>query len=159
LAVQIKKEDKMSDTKKRNGQRSSNGSTQDRQMQELESSPMMAHLLKALAEGVDIGHYGRLTFIMVARHFLDEEELVHLLAGQPDLDEQGARARVLQVKARDYSPPKRDRILEWQALQDFPICPDPDDPNGCNVYGELRFPEEVYERIGEFWEDKAEAES
>ena len=37
---------------------------------------MMAHLLDALDEGADVGHYGRLVFVMIARHFLDEDELV-----------------------------------------------------------------------------------
>src|SRR3954453_3597549 len=89
----------------------------------LRHSPMMAHLLDALEAGTDIGHYGRLTFAMIARHFLDEEELVRLLASQPGQDEEQARALVLQVQGRDYNPPKRERILEWQAQQDFPICP------------------------------------
>ena len=125
----------------------------------LEDSPMMAHLLKALRAKKDVGHYGRLTFAMVARHFMDEAELVDLLAEQPDQDETQARAMVLQVKGRDYNPPKRERILEWQAQQEFPICPNPDDPQACNVYRELRFPEGVYEEITEFWEEKAEAAS
>ena len=64
---------------------------------------------------------------------------------------------MLQVKGRDYNPPKRERILEWQAQQEFPICPNPDDPRACNVYRELRFPDGVYEEIDEFWEEKAEA--
>jgi DNA primase large subunit len=123
----------------------------------LEDSPMMAHLLKALRAGQDVGHYGRLTFAMVARHFLAEDELVELLAKQPGHDEAQARALVLQVNGRDYNPPKRERILEWQAEQEFPICPTPDDPQTCNVYRELRFPDGVYEEIDEFWEEKAEA--
>src|SRR5438067_9301254 len=86
----------------------------------LRASPMMAHLLDALEAGTDVGHYGRLTFVMIARHFLDEEEMVSLLARQPNQDVTTARALVMQVKAKDYSPPKRDRILQWQAQQDFP---------------------------------------
>ena len=124
---------------------------------DLRDSPMMAHLLDALEDGTDIGQYGRLVFAMVARHFLDEEELAGLLAGQPGMDEQQAKAMVLQVQGRDYNPPKRERILEWQAQQDFPICPDPDDPQACNVYRELQFPDGIYERIGEFWQEKAQA--
>jgi hypothetical protein len=119
---------------------------------------MMAHLLDALEQGTDIGQYGRLVFAMVARHFMSEQERVDLLAGQPDMDEQQAKAMVLQVQGRDYNPPKRQRILEWQAQQDFPICPDPYDPQACNVYRELQFPDEITERIGEFWEEKAKAE-
>jgi hypothetical protein len=124
----------------------------------LRDSPMMAHLLDALEAGTDIGHYGRLTFAMVARHFMDENELVDLLAKQPDQDADKARAMVLQVKGKDYNPPKRDRILEWQAQQDFAICPTPDDPASCNVYRELRFPQGIYDNIGEFWEEQAAAE-
>jgi hypothetical protein len=124
----------------------------------LRASPMMAHLLDALHAGRDIGHYGRLTFAMIARHFLDEEELVELLGGQPDQGETRARALLLQVKQKDYSPPKRERILEWQAQQDFPICPTPDDPNSCNVYRELTFPDGIYEGIQEYWEEQAEGE-
>src|SRR3712207_8804213 len=35
---------------------------------DLRRSPMMSHLLDALDRGEDIGHYGRLTFAMVAHH-------------------------------------------------------------------------------------------
>jgi hypothetical protein len=132
--------------------------TPDGRGTDLRASPMMAHLLDALESGTDIGHYGRLVFVMVARHFLDEEEMVGLLAKQPGQDETQARSLVLQVKGRDYSPPKRERILEWQAQQDFPILPDPEDPAAGNVYRELRFPDHVYEHIGEFYEHKAEQE-
>jgi hypothetical protein len=121
----------------------------------LRASPMMAHLLDALEAGTDVGHYGRLTFVMIARHFIDEEEMVNLLARQPDQDETTARALVMQVKAKDYSPPKRDRILQWQAQQDFPIVPNPDDPDSGNVYRELRFPDDVYENINEYYQEKA----
>ena len=130
----------------------------DPRSDDLRDSPMMAHLLDALEAGTDIGHYGRLTFAMIARHFLDEEELVSLLASQPGYDETQARSLVLQVQGRDYNPPKRERILEWQVQQDFPICPTPDDPQSCNVYRELRLPDSVYEHIGEFWEEQAEAQ-
>lgn len=122
---------------------------------DLRASPMMARLLDALENGTDVGHYGRLTFAMVARFFLPDQELIALLAKQPEQDEESARAMVLQVKGHDYNPPKRDRILQWQAQQDFQICPDPEDPNGCNVYRELRFPDHLYENIDEFWEEQA----
>jgi hypothetical protein len=124
---------------------------------DLRDSPMMAHLLEALEASTDVGHYGRLTFAMIARHFLDEGDLLRLLASQPGQDEEAARSLPLQVQGRDYNPPKRERILEWQAQQAFPICPTPDDPQACNVYRELRFPDSVYESIGEFWEERAEA--
>jgi hypothetical protein len=119
---------------------------------------MMAHLQSALEKGVDVGHYGRLTFAMIARHFLEEDELVRLLRRQPGLDERKARALLLEVSARDYNPPKRSRILEWQALQEFPICPDLHDPNSCNVYRELAFPDRIYRNIEEYYEEQADTE-
>src|SRR5262245_53788346 len=121
----------------------------------LSDSPMMAHLLDALEAGTDIGHYGRLAFAIIARHFLEEEELGRLLSKQPGHDEADARRLLRQVEAHDYNPPSRERILEWQALQDFPICPTPDDPSSCNVYRELHFPQNIYDNIGEFWEEQA----
>jgi hypothetical protein len=121
--------------------------------QSLRQSPMMAHLLDALEAGTDIGHYGRLTFVMIARHFLAEGDMLRLLSQQPGVDEEKANALISQVQAHDYNPPKRERILEWQAQQEFPICPTPDDPASCNVYRELQFPENIYEHITEFYED------
>ena len=134
------------------------GAQEDARSDNIRDSPMMAHLLDALKKGTDIGEYGRLTFAIVARHFLEEKELVDLLSRQPDQDEQSARALLMQVQQRDYNPPKRERVLEWQSQQEFPICPTPEDPNSCNVYRELRFPQETYDRIDEFWLEKAEAE-
>ena len=125
---------------------------------ELRKSPMMSHLLDALQGGQDIGHYGRLTFAMVARHFMDKDELAELLLRGGAIDEGQAKALVQQVEERDYSPPRRERILEWQAKQDFPICPDPDDPNACNVYQELDLPETVSAQIQEFREQQFGAE-
>ena len=125
--------------------------TDDGRSADLRDSPMMAHLMDALAKGTDIGHYGRLTFAMIARHFLDEDELVRLLGNQPDHTEDEARALLRQVEAKDYNPPKRERILEWQAQQDFPICPTPDDPTSCNIYSELRFPDGIYDNITDYY--------
>ena len=76
-------------------------------------SPMMAHLLEAIQAGTDIGHYGRLTFAMIARYFLPEDELVRLLAKQPGQNEEAARALLLQVQGHDYNPPKRERIGDY----------------------------------------------
>lgn len=129
--------------------------TEANRSSDLRDSPMMAYLLEALEKGTDIGHYGRLTFAMVARHFLKEAELVRLLGNQPEHNEAEAKALVSQVKARDYNPPKRERILEWQAKQDFPICPNSDDPGSCNVYADLTFPDSTYENIEEFYEEQA----
>lgn len=124
-------------------------------VEDLRQSPMMSHLLDALERGEDIGHYGRLTFAMVAHHFLEEDELVEWLSKDRDTDEREARALARQVEQRGYNPPRRERVLEWQGEQEFPICPNPDDPDACNVYNELRFPDEVYENIGEYREEKA----
>jgi len=124
---------------------------------ELRQSPMMAHLLDALDRGDDIGHYGRLTFAMIARHFLDRDELVSWLARDGDTDEHKAKSLVQQVEERDYNPPSRRRILEWQGQQDFAICPNPDDPDACNPYRELNIPEQVFEDIEEYREQKFDA--
>ena len=126
-------------------------------IKDLRESQTMAHLLEALDQGQDIGHYGRLVFAMAARYFLDEDEVVRELVKDPDFSEEDARGLCLQVQGRDYSPPKRDRILEWQKQQDFEICPNPDDPDAGNLYQELKFPDEVYDRISEYYEEKATA--
>src|SRR5215212_5362558 len=127
-------------------------------LEDLRRSPMMSHLLDSLEKGKDIGHYGRLTFAMIAHRFLDRDELVTWLCKDKDCDETKAKALVQQVESRDYNPPSRQRILEWQAQQDFPICPTPDDPNACNPYRELQMPEDVLEDIEEFREEQFEAE-
>ena len=126
---------------------------------DLRQSPMMSHLLDALDEGQDIGHYGRLTFAMVARHFLDPEEVVAQLAKDQDFAEREAKSLVQQVESRGYNPPSRARILEWQAQQDFAICPTPDDPDACNVYRELTIPGDVIEDIEEYREQQFDAET
>jgi DNA primase large subunit len=123
---------------------------------DLRKNGMMAHLLDALERGQDIGHYGRLVFAMVARHFLSEEELVQTLLKNPGFTEEKARALYVQVQGKDYNPPRRERILEWQKQQDFPICPNPDDPDACNVYKDLQFPAHVYENITGYYQQKAE---
>ena len=53
----------------------------------LKQSPLMNHMVEALARGEDIGHYSRLTVIMIARHSVDNEELVGLLTQDRDADE------------------------------------------------------------------------
>lgn len=124
-------------------------------LKDLTKSDVMAHLLDALEAGQDIGHYGRLVFAMVAHHFCTDEELVGALTKEPGFSEAEAVALVTQVRARGYHPPRRERILEWQARQEFPICPNPSDPRACNVYRDLQFPEDVYEDIQDFYEDTA----
>jgi hypothetical protein len=125
----------------------------------LRKSDVMAHLLDALDEGKDIGHYGRLVFAMVGRHFLDEDQLIGYLANDRDFSAEDARSLVHQVASRDYNPPRRERILEWQRQQEFPIIPNPDDPDAGNLYRDLTFPEGVYEDISEYHEQKTEATS
>ena len=124
-------------------------------VEDLRKSPMMEHLLDALEQGEDIGHYGRLTFAMIGRYFVSNDELVELLTQDHDADEREMRALVQQVEDKGYSPPRRDRILQWQEQQDFPICPNPDDPDSCNVYNELEMPDEVYQSIEEYREEKS----
>ncbi len=122
---------------------------------ELRTNSMMAHLLEALDRGDDIGHYGRLVFAMIARHFGSNDEVVAALRQDKDFSEDDARALLAQVEQADYSPPKRAKILEYQAQQDFPIIPNPDDPDAGNVYRDLKFPDHVYEHIAEYREAKA----
>jgi hypothetical protein len=81
-------------------------------VEDLRQSPMVNHLLDALDDGEDIGHYGRLTFAMVAQHFLERDELVEWLSKDGDTDENEARALAQQVQERGYNPPRRERILE-----------------------------------------------
>ncbi len=123
----------------------------------LREDSMMAHLLNSLDRGEDIGHYGRLVFAMIARHFLSDDEVLAELTKDRDFSEEDARQMLVQVEGRDYSPPRRERILEWQAEQNFPIIPDPHDPDSGNVYKTLRFPKETYSHIGHYQQEKAES--
>ena len=65
----------------------------------------------------------------------------------------------LSFYRKPIAEPSRERILAWQREQEFPICPNPDDPEACNVYRDLKFPDEVYERIEQFHEQKAATSS
>ena len=125
-------------------------------IEELRKNGMMSHLLDALDRGEDIGHYGRLTFAMIARHFLSSDELCGWLQKNPGVNEHDAKTLCAQVEGRDYNPPRRERIVEWQSQQEFPICPT-NDPDACNVYRDLKFPDHVYEHIQQYYEQKAEA--
>ena len=120
---------------------------------------MMAHLLDSLNDGKDIGHYGRLVFAMVARHFLPHDEVLAFLTKDRDFSDEDARLMLRQVEGRDYSPPKRERIVEWQAQQEFPILPNPDDPDCGNLYRNLKFPQEIYRHIGHYQEQKMDADA
>jgi DNA primase large subunit len=127
-------------------------------LEELRREPMMDHLLTSLERGKDIGHYGRLVFVMVARHFLSEDKVVKYLTLDKDCDEAKARLLFRQVNAHDYNPPKRERIIEWMEQQGFPICPDAGDPDACNVYKNLNFPEKIYDHISQYQTAKMESE-
>jgi hypothetical protein len=126
---------------------------------ELRKDSMMAHLLDSLADGKDIGHYGRLVFAMVARHFMPHEEVIAWLRRDSDFGEAEAAAMLTQVEGRDYNPPKRDRILEWQAEQEFPIIPNPEDPDCGNLYRNLKFPDTIYHHIEHYQEQKIASDS
>lgn len=124
--------------------------------EELRKDPMMSHLLDSLDAGTDIGHYGRLVFSMVARHFLPHDQVLAYLTKDRDFSEEQATQMLHQVEGRDYSPPRRERLLEWQREQDFQFL-DPHDPDSGNLYRNLKFPQEIYEHIGHYQEAKAEA--
>lgn len=124
--------------------------------EELRKDPMMARLLDALNDGQDVGHYGRLVFAMVARHFLAHDEVLAFLQKDSDFSEEQARAMLQQVDGRDYNPPKRERLLQWQREQEFQFI-HPDDPDDGNLYRNLKFPQEVYDHIGGYQEAKSEA--
>src|SRR5690242_6624593 len=92
----------------------------------LQDSPTMKRLLAALKKGTNIGHQGQFVFVSVARHFMDEDEIVRLLSKQPDMDEEKARAQYQHISERGYNPPRRERILEMQTHQEFQIIENPD---------------------------------
>ena len=126
-------------------------------VEELRKDSMMAHLLDSLDAGKDVGHYGRLVFAMVARHFLPHDQVLAYLTKDKDFSDEDAQLMLRQVEGKDYNPPKRDRILEWQAQQEFPILPNPEDPDCGNLYRNLKFPQEIYRHIGHYQEAKMEA--
>ncbi len=118
----------------------------------------MAHLLDSLAAGKDIGHYGRLVFAMVARHFMSHDEVLEWMMKDRDADREKALLMLRQVESKDYNPPRRDKIVAYQAQQEFPILPFPEDPDCGNLYRNLKFPQEIYEHIGDYQEAKMESE-
>lgn len=127
-------------------------------LEDMTKNHMMAHLTDALNDGQDIGHYGRLVYAIIGRHFVEEDELVSLLAQDGDFSEEGARDLVRQVQEADYSPPGRAKIMEYMEKQDFPILPNADDPDEGNVYRDLDFPQHVYDHIQEYRQQKAETD-
>ncbi len=130
------------------------GSADEGGVDELRKDPMMATLLDALEAAQDVGHYGRLTFSMVARHFLPHDEVLAWMTKDQDFTEEQARVMLHQVEGRDYSPPRRERLLEWQSEQEFQFI-DPHDPDSGNLYRNLKFPQEIYQHIGHYQEAKS----
>jgi len=124
-------------------------------LEDVRPNSMMAHLLDSLDRGEDIGHYGRLVFATIAHHFASDDEVVAQLRKDRDFSEDDARAMLAQVEAAGYSPPKRAKILEYQAQQTFPIIPNADDPDAGNVYRDLKFPDDVYQHIAQYRDAKA----
>lgn len=128
-------------------------------LDQLRKDSMMSHLFDSLDAGKDIGHYGRLVFAMVAHHFLSDQAVIDWLTKDRDFTPEAATLMLRQVEGRDYNPPRRERILQWQAEQEFPILPDASDPDCGNVYRNLKFPNQVYEHIQNYQEEKVEAEA
>ena len=145
---------KHTDMRAKGTERTTEGGASADGVEELRKDSMMRHLLDSLEAGKDIGHYGRLVFTMVARHFLPEDEVVGYLTRDKDFSKEQAVLMMRQVENRDYNPPKRERILEWQSQQEFPILPNPEDPDCGNLYRNLKFPEAVYEHIGQYQGEK-----
>lgn len=125
----------------------------------LRRNRMMEHLMLALRDHQDIGHYGRLVFVMVARHFMDEDLMTKFLTRDPDMtDEVKTRAFIRQIVRKGYNPPTIGKIREFQAVpgQKFQIIPDTDPDD--NIYRDLEFPQEVYDNISRYYEDKVRDE-
>ena len=125
--------------------------------EDLRKNPMMNHLLDSLDEGLDIGHYGRLVFAIVARHFLSDDEMVEWMTKDKDVDDEKAKGLLHQVKDAGYNPPRAETIRGYEEKQDFGILANPDDPDAGNVYQDLDFPDGVYDSIQEYHEQKADA--
>jgi len=64
---------------------------------------------------------------------------------------------VREVVEAGYSPPKRDKIVDFQSRQDYAIIENLDDADLGNVYKDLRFPDEVYQHIEHYREQKMHA--
>lgn len=123
----------------------------DQSLDTLRKNALMARLIEALEDGTDIGHYGRLTFCMVAAWLVDEETIVGALARDEDFTEDEARSMLKQVRDLGYSPPRPAKIRDWDSQQDFQMLPaelNPDDD--ANVYADLEFPDALYEQIRDY---------
>jgi len=113
----------------------------------LRKDEMMGYLLDSLAMGKDIGPYGKLVFTIIARYFLAEGVLISYLTKDPSINEEEAHLLFEQVKAHHHSPPTRDKILEWQHHQEFPIIVDQDKHDLGNVFKSLTFPDSVHQHL------------
>jgi len=120
--------------------------------QVLRKDRMMSYLMDCLNQGVHIGHYGQLIFAMIAHHFMTEHEVIQYLMKDPSMDVTEAQNMYRQVQAKDYNPPRKEKILEWQSQQQFKIIPDNADSEFGNVYKDLTFPEHVYSHITEYYQ-------
>ena len=83
-------------------------------LNDLKANHMMAHLTEALDKKQDIGHFGRLVYTIVARHFLSEDELVAQLAKDKDFDDEQARGLVQQVQGQREAGEKARRPLDGE---------------------------------------------
>jgi len=70
---------------------------------------------------------------MIGRHAVSSDELVELLTKDHDADEQEMRALVQQVGEKGYSPPRREKFLEYQSQQDFRSAPSPTIPTHATL--------------------------
>lgn len=125
------------------------------QAEDLRKSPMMAKLWDDLQNKVDIGHFGRLVFTIIARHYLSEDELIRLLAN--NLEVEDAQVLLLEVNERNYNPPRPSVIRKWQLRQAYRIIPPDQEHNLAwgNVYAELKLPQEIYDQVGGFYKEQA----
>ncbi len=132
--------------------------SRDDALEALGRNKMMRHLIDALAEGQDIGHYGRFTFASIARHFMEPDDLAKYLAKDKDEALADAKALVHQVNDADYSPPGPSKIRKWDEEQPFAILPpEHQTSDDANVYQDLDFPDHVYEKINAYHREQAEA--
>ena len=60
-------------------------------------------------------------------------------------------------KAATITHPSATASSSGSHEQEFPILPNPEDPDCGNLYRNLRFPEEIYKHIGHYQEQKMEA--
>jgi hypothetical protein len=86
----------------------------------------------------------------IAREYANERSTVHgerSSAPEPDDEPHARRAGRRGDKSMRAAGGR-------EGLQDFPIRPNPDDPDACNVYNELQIPDDVYESIREYQEKR-----